>query len=278
MHPSGQGLGSRGSTQQEQPVARQSTSRRGCGFHGAALVECALHLRADLETLKVKAGPQPGDLLLHPIAAGHPSPDLVQRLYSTVLAPLCSGLVFLEAEFGGVSAIIHLLATWVRNCVGQPPLYRPRILVVRAKETARLPGDLDIRMTAAILATCNPTRELTTKAAQSLWRSCFGDISSVVLPDGDENMVYRRAIGLSEQAPLACPALPGLARVLRAACVHFADSPGTVFNVIRASRIFPLPPELPSQLQALFGLVEDEGNNALLRPASLLVAAKSMRG
>lgn len=77
---------------------------------------------------------------------------------------------------------------------GQRQQYWPLVFIVRKKETARLPGDLERRMTAAALATCNPTRELTAKAAASLWRNCFSNITAVIHTDGDEVGAIRRTI------------------------------------------------------------------------------------
>lgn len=235
------------------------------------LVDCASHLQDDWEIPKLMAGPQAVHLVQHPTAAGQPVAVLAHRLYSTVIAPLSSAVVFVANEFGGVPAIIHLLATWIRHTGGQRQQYRPRVFIVREKETARLPGDLESRMTAAVLATCNPTRELTAKAAASLWRNCFSDITAVIHTDGDEVGAIRRTISLSVEDASACPALPGFARVLRTACMHFAGNPGAVVSVIQAARALPMPEGLPIQLEALLDIVKGS-THIILRSARLLVA------
>lgn len=132
------------------------------------LADCALHLQQRIK--KVKAGPQPGGITLHPINMDRLAPpvDIAHRFYSLVLTPICTGIVFFATEFQDIKAIIRLLARWARNLMGQTTKYRPCIIIVSNNRTVWPPGDAESWMTAGILVEYNPTRELTAKAANAI--------------------------------------------------------------------------------------------------------------
>ena len=237
-----------------------------------ALAECALHLQHDMK--KVKGGPQPGNLTLHPVDMNRlASPtDVAHRLYSMTIAPLSTAIVFFEKEFGGIAAIIHFLARWVWGLMGQTSRYRPCVVIVWEKEITDLPQDLESRMTAEILAVCNPTRELTAKDAEVIWRgifSSFAQLRSQAKPDWA--VICRKAIVAARGA--ACPSFSAtcLIRLLRAGCTQFSLTAVRIFNIIRASRTEQLRDQLPLQIQILFKHVMDDAR--ILVPASLLAAS-----
>lgn len=233
-----------------------------------ALAECALHLRQHME--KLKAGPLPGNQRLHPVRTNSfasPS-ELAYKLYALVLAPLATAVVFSEGEFGGIDAVLYLLAGWVR-CLeaGEIPRYRPRVVVFCRRTSTASQRALEEGMTAEILATCNFAREMTAKSATAKWRSYFSGIDAVPCGIEDESAVYRQAVTLSRAAPSICPPLPGyFGLLLLAACEHFARSFPRSFNLMRGSRAAPVGKELARQIEIL-------SLSAKVAPASLVVAS-----
>lgn len=241
------------------------------------LAECALHMQQHM--VKLKAGPRPGNERLHwlntdPLAS--PS-EVARRLYSLVLAPLATAVVFSEGEFGGVDAIIQLLAVWTR-CLeaGGTRRYRPRVVVFCSK-LACLPNDLESRMTAEILATCNFTREMTTKDAEAKWRLCFSGIDAVLRGLEDEAEVCRQALALSRGSGPVCPPLPGqFVSLLPAACVHFSHNFVRSFDVMRGCRTVPVRGELVRQMGILSLRARAVAGAKAEGPASLIAASALM--
>lgn len=237
------------------------------------LVECALHLQQRMA--KVKGGPSSPRTIAHPLKVDSlASPaDITDRLYPLVLAPMCAAVVFSEAEFGSLEAIIQLLACWARQVTAhnnRKLRFRPSVIIYRHK-LALLPGDLENRMTAEILATCNYAREMTTKQAEATWRACFGSITALLSTLEDDQGVCREAIAVSDRTGSCAPALPRsyLISILRYACVHFSNSYNNPVNLIQGSRLFGITEELPRQLEVIFGYTAD---TKMVRPMSLLVA------
>lgn len=239
------------------------------------LTECALHLRDS--TTKVKTDPRPGSTQLHSISANAlTSPaELAHRLYALSLAPMCTAIILAEGEFEGlgeltgVDAIVQMLVTWTRIILacGNSPRYRPQVVVFR-RRLAKLSGDLVNRMTGEVLATSNAARELTAKGAQRLWKQCFSGIVEVPAGLEDELSVCKQAIAASSGVDRACPAVPGhsMPSLLHAACAQFSFN-YRPFNVILASRLFPIPKDLPRQLHILF-------RHASATPASIMAASR----
>ncbi|KAJ0123527.1 hypothetical protein J7T55_011992 [Diaporthe amygdali] len=260
-------------------------NRGAAGLQGPFLIERdvyhALHRMANRLVMlqgmaKVKGGPKSPNTTLHPLKADSlASPaDIAGRLYPLVLAPMCAAVVFSEAEFGSLEAIIQLLASWVRHITahGNRRLrFRPSIIIYRHK-LARLPGDLENRITAEVLATCNYAREMTTKQAEATWRACFGSITAVLSTLEDEQGVCREALAVSNRTASCPPALPRLQliSVLRYACVHFSHNYIHPINIIQGSRMFKITDELPRQLEVIF---EYTAETAMVNPLSYLVAA-----
>lgn len=245
------------------------------------LAECALHLQESIT--KVKAGPQPARIKIHPVNANTQTPpaELAHRMYALMLAPLCKAVVLAEGEFeefggpGGLEAIIRLLVSWMRTILacGATPRYRPQIVVFR-RSWACLPRDLENRMTAEVLATCNFTRELTSRAAEAMWRRCFSGVVGIPVGLEDELGVCEQAIAASSESDgPACPALPSrrLPMLLHSACAHWPLNYSRPFNIIRASRLFPVPEDLQRQLEVVFRHATT--TPALVSPASHISAS-----
>ncbi|KAI7785350.1 hypothetical protein LA080_007183 [Diaporthe eres] len=225
---------------------------------------------------KVKGGPNPSTTRLHPLKANSlASPtDITDRLYPLILAPMCAAVVFSEAEFGSLDTIIQIPAGWTRQVTAHNNgklRFRPSIIIYRHK-LALLPGDLENRMTAAILATCNYAREMTTKQAEATWRACFSSITALLSTLENEQGICREAIALSEGTGSSPPPLPRLhlVSILRYACIHFSNNYIHPVNIIQGSRLFKIPEDLSRQLGVIFEHIAD---TQAIQPMSLLVAA-----
>lgn len=247
------------------------------------LVECALHLQKSIS--KVKAGPQPNETQLHPVNANTvTSPaELAHRIYALSLAPICTSIVFAEGEFewmgelAGIDAIVQMLISWTRMILagGSSPRYRPQVVIFR-RRLARLPGDLESRMTGEVLATCNVARELTTKGAEHMWKQCFSGIVAVSAGLEDELGVCEQAIAASSAVDQACPAMPRhtLPSLLHTACAQFSFT-YRPFNILLASRLFPVSKDLPRQLEVLFRHASASPDS--VGPASRVVASALLK-
>ncbi|CAN8096761.1 unnamed protein product [Discula destructiva] len=268
----------------EAPASFAGGFRRSKQVHlislgSTVLAECALHLQVTLT--KVKAGPQPSGTHLHSVnTSSHTSAaEIAQRFYALTLAPICATVVLAEGEFEGVGAmtgidaIVQLLVSWTRVILacGGTPRYRPRVIVFR-KRLAHLPGDLESRMTGAILATCNDARDLTSKQAEGMWRQCFSGFCAEPVGLDDEDEVCKQALALAASDAQACPALPEgrIPTLLHSACAQFSFDFLRPFNVLRASRRYPISRDLPRQLEVLYQ--HATSTPALVSPASRIAA------
>lgn len=244
------------------------------------LAECALHLQKSIA--KVKAGPQPGSTQLHPVSAPvYTTPaELAYQLYALSLVPICTTIILCEREFeeigesqAGADAIVRLLVSWTRIILacGSSPKYRPQVVIFRQRLT-QLPGDLENRMTGEVLATCNVARELTAKEAESMWKQCFSGIVAVPVGLEDELGVCEQAIAASVAVNQACPAMAShiLPSLLHAACAQLSSN-RRPFNVLLASRLFPVPEDLARQLEVLCQYASESPTSVV--PASRVAAS-----
>lgn len=237
------------------------------------VVDCALHLQQTMQ--KVKAGPQASGVTQHliqsdPLAA---PTDIAHRFYSLILAPLCTGVVFLEHEFNSVSDIIRIIVGWIRGRMGQAVQYRPSVIIMAKQHDSRLPNDLDSRMTIEVLASCNPARELTAGAAEALWRgsfSCLVPLNATRVSDRFHgSSSWRRITTIA--GTTSCPSTgPSISSLLQRGCKHFAQAPIRILNVLHAARTFPCPEQLPGQIEILYSCITADAK--FLAPASLLTA------
>lgn len=231
------------------------------------IANCGLHLQQSMH--KVKAGPQPENTRLHPInmdPLASPA-DIAHRFYSLILAPICTSVVFFANEFSNVEDIVEILVRWIRDRMGRTSHHRPRVLLVCDKHATRLSNlDLERRMTAQVLATCNPVRDLTAKSAEAIWRGAFGGL---VIGTGWTGLATTPWATTAQ----TCPPLVGtqFISLLESGCKQFAHGPTRIFNVLRAARAFPLPDQLPRQIESLYTHIAADAK--LLSPASLLVAS-----
>lgn len=235
---------------------------------GLLLAECALHLQQT--TTKVKPGPELKYDTLHPLESWRKPEDVSQSLYALVLAPMSTAVVFCEIEFGGIAIVIHLLGTWVRQLMrsGATVQFRPQI-VVFCRQLPRFPRDLEHRLTAEILANCNPTRELTFQNAKNLRRTYFAGIVPELTGLASENDICQRACALSSSTIPTIPK-PQFHKLLRSAASHLSKRLIQPLNVLRACRAFPMPADMARQIEVLYQRSAEDA--AILTTAGILVA------
>lgn len=236
---------------------------------GLLLAECALHLQQNIT--KVKASPDLKHNTLHPLQSWRKSADVSQSLYALALAPMSTAVIFCESEFGGIGVVIRTLGTWVRQLMrsGATIRFRPQI-VVFCRQLPQFSGDLEHQLTVEVLASCNPTKELTFQGAKGIWRAYFAGIVPELTDLASEADVCHRAVALSDNATIPVIPRKQFIRLLRSAAAHLSQQTIQPLNVLYACRLFPMAQDMARQVEVLFQHAAADG--AILTSASLLVA------
>lgn len=209
------------------------------------VVECGLHLLPAITKSDVSDRRVPGLISRHKVPGVH-IPEIARLLYSRILSLFSTVLIFIEEEFGGLAGVIHELAAWAHSSPSTSSRHRPRVLIVTAQrkhDSRRLEWEL----TAEILANFNPSRELSFKMAEKVWRKCFEGIEHVGRPQAVDG-IYRLVLGVPFKVPYPRLGACQFAGLLRAGFRRFArcqQEPLGLIDVVRATRDDPVPLELP---------------------------------
>lgn len=202
---------------------------------------------------------------------------LAHRFYSLVLSTIAVAIVFFEEEHG-LNSIVHYLAHWAHISKDQPRKRRPIVLVYRIGLPSYLPCDLESRVTGEILSSFNPLRDLSNKAAESIWQDAFDGLQSIF---GRPNPTPRKLLedtakaSLEERSPITGKQL---CLQLETGCRHFTTNTVTVFDV-RSLLPSPHIGELSrqtSQLLAQVSLPKQRSLNATKLSAAYRLVASAL--
>ncbi|KAH6614552.1 hypothetical protein B0J18DRAFT_485592 [Chaetomium sp. MPI-SDFR-AT-0129] len=210
----------------------------------------------------------------HQVPAGDATAEAItQRLYSQVLSTFSTVVILLEEEFGGLSAVIHQLATWACTAPRSPSRTRPRVMIVttRRKHDARRLG---WELTVEILTNFNPFREQSFKTAERTWRDCFEGIEHVGEPRSDEEL-YQLEPAKAPRLRISSRKLVGL---LRAAFRRFHRCPEEPFGLIDALRA-TCEDQTPIEFQLVKTLrIRTRDTGALNAVSRIIASAMTVRG
>lgn len=225
-------------------------------------------------------------LHLDPILAGDPSQALhdtedkkadetANRFYSLALLPMCSCVIFIEEEFGGIDNLMYDLGKWASNSTDQQ--HRPPVFISRASPTALSTDDLENRLTGQILKHSNPLRERTNTSAKQVWTACFSTLKSIYGAKSDSDLC-KDAVSMAETSSLS--ALNNTSSLMHAAIVHFSSGTSRPFNVIAALRAFPVSDQLSKQIHRMLKSVREKSElvSALFVAASALAFDTHLAG
>lgn len=234
----------------------------------AILVDCRLHL--DSGTITAPGDSPHAGTSLYPIEENDKG-DAATRFYSFALVPICSCIIFIEEEFGGLEGLLHTLRQVPDNPTGQPR-HRPMVLISRTKPTTTLSADdLENRMIGYILTKCNPGREHTNTSARQVWTASFSSINSLYGVKGYSDLC-NRAVTKVENVKKHEFFIKNIASLMRAAVSHFSRGTPCVSNVIAATRAFPVPDQLSGHIHSvLTSARKKHANHARSVAASALV-------
>jgi hypothetical protein len=249
------------------PYAGNQVHLRRIGPPWRLVAECGLHLL--LTATKWEVGsPLQGLVSHHRVPGGSaPAEAIAQLLYSQVLSIFSTTIILLEEDFGGLSAVIHQLATWVCTTPRTPSRTRPRVLIVTAQRKHN-PRRLEWELTVEILTNFNPLREQSFKTAERIWRECFEGIEHIGEPQSIEEL-YRMEPARATYPRLSSCQLIGL---LQAAFRRFhrcREEPFGLIDAVCATR----KDQTPIEFQLVKALRVRTRNTDDLNIVSMLIAS-----
>lgn len=228
-------------------------------FDDTIIVECGMHMKT-FEHLQYRVPRNPGSLHRVETAPVDKLSDISHRLYSLVLMSLVTGVVFIQEEFNSLGDILHILAHWAILSRGQTRNFRPFVALAHISQPAR---DLRFNLTSEILASFNPTADLTSSTATEIWQSCFSALKKIHISNitASTPMVRicqqaaRTASRLTESPnsnPL--PATADFHLLLHASVCHHIDCHSTILIFTSPSRKFPVSPHLKYSVHQSFNM------------------------
>lgn len=221
------------------------------------VVECGLHLLPTMAEWERGNHHARSLISHHQMTPGHTSArDIALRLYSQLLSLFSAVIIIIEEDFGGLAAVFHELAMWVISFPRTPSRIRPRVKIVTAQRT-HASKRLEWELTVEILTNFNPFRELSFKAADSLWRGFFGGIEHISEPQSIGEL-YRTVPSMALHPRIGAYQLTELLRVALRQFCRCQKQPFSLISAVRANRRDPAPTEFPL-VEALKGRVVSRG-------------------
>jgi len=232
------------------------------------VAECGLHLLPAATKWEGGSHFAQGLVSLHKVPGGNLQAEAIaQLLYSQILSIFSNTVILLEEDFGGLSAVIHQLATWVNSTPRTPSRTRPRVLVVTAQRKHD-PRRLEWELTVEILTNFNPLRELSFKTAERTWRECFEGIEHVGEPRSIEELYLLEPTKASYPRISSCE-LVGLLQASFRRFHRCREVPFGLIDAVRATR----QDQTPMEFQLVKALRMRTKDTDELNVVSMLIAS-----
>ncbi|KAI1181594.1 hypothetical protein F5B17DRAFT_264505 [Nemania serpens] len=249
---------------------------------GCILLDCQLHQQNAFQ--RVKAGPQPANLILHELKTRPENAEkIAYGLYSQVFSSFADLALVFVSDFGGITNVIKFLCFWAKDGSDHLSASAPSTVVLVNDEGSNVHTVKDVyfRLATSLLQDLNaldPTRAHTISQADARVRRY---LQVHILPHYASSTRLRRSFSdILRQASLKKKRLrldfsaKHLKVLLRSALVHFAAHPNAPFTTSLAARVNnPIPINLQYHLVDFLRCASLVGVTGTPSMAQLIAAA-----
>lgn len=249
---------------------------------GCILLDCQLHQQNAFQ--RVKAGPQPANLILHELKTRPENAEkIAYGLYSQVFSSFADLALVFVSDFGGITNVIKLLCSWAKDGSDHLSASAPSTVVLVNDEGSNVHTVKDVYFCLATsllqdLNALDPTRAHTISQVDARVRRY---LQVHILPHYASSTRLRRSFSdILRQASLKRKRLrldflaKHLKSLLRSALVHFAAHPTAPFTISLGARVNnPIPINLQNHLVDFLRCASLVGVTGAASMAQLIAAA-----